>query len=97
MKLYVRAQAERDMNLASTWYEQQRVGLGQRFLEAVITLLKTIRQQPHAFAIIGGNVRRAPMRIYPYSLFYLVDQRGIQVLRCLHQHRNPSSWPGANH
>ena len=85
------------MNQAAIWYEHQTVGMGRRFLKAIAAMLDAIRNQPFAFSGIGGDVRRAPMRNFPYTLFYLVDKRGIQVLRCLHQHRNPSSWPGTNH
>lgn len=97
MKLYVRIRAEHEMNQAATWYEQQSAGLGREFLNSIAKLFEIIRGQPLSFARIGGEVRPVPMRAFPYALFYLVDRRGIQVLRCLHQHRNPSSWPSTQH
>ena len=97
MKVYVRVRAEHEMNQVAAWYEQQSAGLGRMFLNSVAEMFKIVRDQPLAFARVGGEVRRVPMRIFPYALFYLVDGRGIQVLRCLHQHRNPSSWPSTLH
>lgn len=97
MKLYVRVRAEHEMNQAATWYEQQSAGLGREFLNSVAEMFEIIRSQPLAFTRIGGDVRRVLLRVFPYALFYLVDRRGIQVLRCLHQNRNPSSWPSTHH
>jgi len=33
------------------------------------------------------------VRKYPYALFHTVIGESLVVLGCIHQHRDPQSWP----
>jgi plasmid stabilization system protein ParE len=65
------------------------------FLRAIDTALALIRRQPEAFTKVLGEVRRITVRRFPYALFSIHDHevQAIRVLRCLHQHRDPRTWP----
>jgi hypothetical protein len=42
----LREEAERDLALARDWYDEQRAGLGDEFLDAVQQKLQEIRRAP---------------------------------------------------
>lgn len=93
MKLLIRARAKAQIVEASSWYEQQCPGLGLEFARAAEAALALIARQPGAHAKFSGEIRRAPMRRFPFSFFYLEDGHNVVVLRCVHQRRNPITWP----
>jgi hypothetical protein len=38
------------------------------------------------------NVRRALLRRFPYSLFFVVEDEALIVIACFHASRDPSHW-----
>ena len=47
LKVHLRPEAEADLEDAATWYERQREGLGQDFLDDVLIVLDTISENPN--------------------------------------------------
>ncbi|MBC7945808.1 MAG: type II toxin-antitoxin system RelE/ParE family toxin [Burkholderiales bacterium] len=82
-----------DLVAAFDWYEAQKAELGQAFLSATVSAFKCIELYPDMFAFVHGNVRRAHVPRYPFSIFYLVEPKRIVILRVLHSARNPNLWP----
>ena len=58
-QLLVRPAAAADIEEAYLWYEKQRTGLGEEFLDAVDSLLNNIVAHPTAYPIIHREARRA--------------------------------------
>lgn len=95
-KVVARPQAENDAIEAATWYETQRPGLGEEFIEEVLAVfdgleinpLLNCRQHPHK------NIRwRYPKR-FPYRVIYEVieDKRLVIIAAVLHAARDDSVW-----
>ena len=82
-----------DLGAGFDWYEQRRSGLGEEFLSAVQSTLRSIEQFPEMFVSIHRDVRRAIVSRFPFAVFYLVESRRIVVLRVLHTARDPKLWP----
>lgn len=93
MNLLIRARAKAQFREAANWYESQSQGLGLEFVRSVEVALAVIARQPKLHAKFKGEIRRVPMRRFPYFIFYLEDGRNVVVLRCIHQSRNPITWP----
>ena len=89
----LRSRAERDLEVARSWYDAQRAGLGEEFLISVQERLEAIRRFPESSPAIYGKVRRAVVKRFPYLLFYLLAPGRVVVLAVLHTSRNPASWP----
>lgn len=87
-----RAAAEADVAEAYVWYERQRPDLGGEFREELSATLQRIAEGPEAFQIVHRNTRRAPMRKFPYSVFYRVYPESIIVVACMHGRRSPTRW-----
>lgn len=91
----VRPEAEADIAAAAVWYEGEGDGLGAELVRAVAVCLSAIRRWPEAhrvaFPALDPPVRRALVRRFPYSVYYVATTTGVSVLACLHQHRDPEA------
>lgn len=85
-QLRFEAEAERELDDAALMYDEQRPGLGQRFLNEVGVTTERIRQLPGAGAPVkhvpaGLGVRQAPVKGFPYHVVYLNTAQDIRVLQ----------------
>ena len=93
MRLVISTKAKQELQIAAAWYEDQTKGLANEFLRAVDLSFGYIQRSPDMFAEVLPGIRRIGLRRFPYNLFYRVHDPKITVLACLHQHRDPQSWP----
>jgi len=84
--------AKRDVKKAYLWYEQQKPGLGEVFLERVEECLRVIGRNPKAFQPIVKDARRAIVKQFPYVIFYRTEPKGIYVYSVFHTSQNPQRW-----
>lgn len=85
--------ARAELIQAQDWYEGEATDLGRRFREAIDALAKRMSENPRQFPILlMKNVRRALLRHFPYSLFFVVEDQDLIVIACLHASREPSHW-----
>jgi plasmid stabilization system protein ParE len=92
MDLILRPAAAADVEEAFSWYERQRPGLGEEFLESVNAGLREIGAHPFRQAIIFRNTRRFLLKRFPYVIFYRVYPDSIVVVACMHARRDPLRW-----
>ena len=92
LPLVLRQEAESDIFANRYWYNQQRDGLGDSFVDAVRELVNQVKDAPERFAVSFGNIRRAKTRRFPYVVYYrLLDDR-IEIIAVLHASRDPRIW-----
>ncbi len=77
---------------AQDWYEREAAGLGQRFRDAIDALAGRMSSNPQQFPIVQKNVRRARLRRFPYSLFFITQADELLVIACFHASRDPVIW-----
>ncbi|MGH2830446.1 MAG: type II toxin-antitoxin system RelE/ParE family toxin [Actinomycetota bacterium] len=92
LRIRVTPEAEADINEAYVWYEQARPGLGGRFTAALRETLHEVARNPTASRAVHEGIRRALVQQFPYAVFYVHDERNIDVVACLHARRDPSTW-----
>ena len=90
--LILRPQARLDVADAAGWYEDQKAGLGIRFLDEVDHVLSRVRFDPLQFPEIAPGVRRGLLQRFPYAVYFSVGAARIEVIAVLHQHRHPDTW-----
>jgi plasmid stabilization system protein ParE len=90
--LHLWDEADLDVFDAVAWYEDQRTGLGAELLIELDAVLQRIMQTPLQFPEIKGNVRRALLHRFPYSVYFSVGDETVEVIAVLHQHRDPRTW-----
>ena len=88
----LRPEAEQDLAESARWYEDQRPGLGQEFLDEALATFAAIAEKPLASAAVYGSLRRALLHRFPFGVFYLVDGDGVVVIGVIHGSRHPRRW-----
>jgi toxin ParE1/3/4 len=92
LEIFVRPEAEVDLQSARDWYDQQRQGLGIEFITAVNETLNRIADMPGLFAVSLRDVRRAKLRRFPYLIYYRQLGDRVEVIGVLHGSRDPRTW-----
>lgn len=65
--------ARAELIAAQDWYEREATGLGRRFQQAIDALVVRMSENSRQFPTVFKNLRRALLRRFPYSLFFVVE------------------------
>jgi plasmid stabilization system protein ParE len=87
-------EAEEDIESAHNWYEQQLAGLGEGFLEAFHDLVERLRDTPQMYGIFRRDIRAAPLRRFPYVVYYRARTSDVLIIAVQRGQRSPRAWRG---
>jgi toxin ParE1/3/4 len=90
--LVLRPEAVTDLREAYVWYEAERTGLGRAFLRRVRQQLDLICENPRCYPTVLKSVRRAPLRRFPFGIYYEEQGSRTVVLAVYHFKRSPDGW-----
>lgn len=85
-------EAEAEMRAAAIWYEQRTKGLGFSFLDEVQVGVQCIAQDPAAWEVVAGPIRRYLLKRFPFAILYQVEAERIWILAVMHLRREPDYW-----
>lgn len=93
-RLVVRPEVDDDLLAAETWYDQQRAGLGARFLQAVRVTIASLAENPQRFRVRHRalQVRWAYPAVFPYRIVFRVLNDTIVVYAVVHSARRTRAW-----
>ena len=94
LALVYKREARSDIAEIHDYYESQRVGLGDEFLEELTAVKDRVFRQPKANRPIWGEIRRGLFSRFPYGFFYRVTPSRIEVIAVYHHSRDPAGWQG---
>lgn len=101
MKKAVRLEtaAEDEFDAAAAWYERQRPGLGQEFIDEVAQVLARLGESSQSFSLLPGvppalGIHRAGVHRFPYAVLFLDQPEVVRVLAIAHERRRPGYWRG---
>jgi plasmid stabilization system protein ParE len=86
--------AKQEMDESIAWYENERAGLGFEFAVEIEESLSAIVNNPKQFRQVRGNIRRAVMLRFPFTIHFLIESDRIVVLAVFHVKRNPKQLEG---
>jgi len=86
--------AERELNDAARYYEQEQPGLGAAFIVDVQRCTAAVHAYPQAAPLVRGQIRRRSCERFPYGLLYTVTGDEIRILAVMHLRRRPAYWAG---
>lgn len=89
MKLYYTDRAKNDIELAFEWYEKQRKGLGNEFLDSIDIALDNILDYPDMYQVVYFNFRRCVIGRFPFSIFYMVEKDSIIIHAVFDNRQDP--------
>ena len=90
--VYVRPEAEADIEEIAIWYEKQREGLGQEFLDEVLSLCERVSENPSMYPVVHRRTRRALIRRFPFGVYFRSEDEQVIVLAVIHGSRHPRNW-----
>lgn len=91
-QLRLRPAALADLREAHVWYDAQLPGLGLEFMDAIEQRLMQVQDNPLQFPVVRHEIRRAIVRRFPYSIFFVAKPSLISVLAVMHHSRAPVRW-----
>jgi plasmid stabilization system protein ParE len=86
--------ADRELNDAARYYEQECPGLGTAFLAEVERCTDSILEHPEAGTLVQADVRRRILSRFPYGILYRVLPDHVRVLAIMNLRRRPFYWRG---
>jgi plasmid stabilization system protein ParE len=87
-KFYLRKKAAQDILSAAEWYDDEYGGLGDEFADEVDRVFGYISQFPKMFPKSDFGMHKAPLRRFPYTVYYYFKNERISIITCLHDSRN---------
>jgi plasmid stabilization system protein ParE len=85
--------ARLELRDARDFYDRERDGLGQEFLDEIEALLARAAESPTQFPHVRrSRARRALAERFPYQIVFFVFPDRVRVIAVAHQHRRPSYW-----
>ena len=74
---------------AYDWYETQKPGLGEEFLEDLDGIYHKLELHPEYFSKIKKNFRQAGLKRFPFVIVYEIIKTEVVVFAVFHTSRNP--------
>jgi len=93
MKLVYTDRSKDDVDIAFSWYEKQRKGLGFEFLDCIEISIKGILRFPEMYPFTYSKFRGCTVRRFPFSIFYTVEEKKIVVHSVFDSRQDPKNRP----
>ena len=87
----VSQRAEKHIECAYLWYEEQKPELGIRFLEALELAFSSIKSNPLLYSFRKNNIRGCIIKRFPYTVLFHVKKNNIRVIAVFHFSRKPNT------
>ena len=96
-RLRVEDAATAELRASALWYEAQRPGLGEEFIDEANRTLEFIERHPRVGRPIPRSnsergMRRVSMNRFPYAVIYRERGDVVQVVAFAHHRRKPGYW-----
>ena len=86
-------EAEDDMLDAYAWYEKQKSGLGEEFLESLDKARQEIVHNPITYRFrYKKKVRAFLVDRFPYIILYVLTKKDLNVISVFNTSRDPKIW-----
>jgi plasmid stabilization system protein ParE len=92
LPIVTRPRAATEIEAGYRWYERERPGLGEEFLEAVNNMVQLIADHAERFPIVHRGTRRVLLARFPFSILYRLKAGHVVVVACFHSKRDPRAW-----
>ena len=91
MDVIYHKQIKKDLRTALSYYDAEGGRkLGDRFFGDVEAVAAKVIENPQAFHLATGGLRRAALESFPYHLLYESDEQRVYFLVLRHDRRRPN-------
>jgi plasmid stabilization system protein ParE len=88
--LVFRPEVRDELDDAYNYYESQKIGLGDEFLDCVDDTLDRICQMPESYPVVDRDIRRSLVKRFPYAVYYRIVSSRIIAIAIFHGYRDPT-------
>lgn len=92
MKVRFLALAQKELDDAVSWYNEQAKELGKEFLDELDRAIRRSAAFPLSNSEIEPGLRRCLLARFPYGLIYGLEDDAMTVVAVAHLHREPRYW-----
>ena len=85
------------MHGARDWYDEQHVDLGAEFLRSAEATFARIERNPELYPVVDEQSRRAPVRRFPFAIYYEIEPDQVVIYAVWHYRRDPKGWQQRAH
>jgi toxin ParE1/3/4 len=86
-------EAEEELVEGALYYARESgPELGHAFITEFERSVEILRAHPTLGAIWRGQVRRLPLRRFPYSIVYMLQKQEVRIFALAHQRRRLGYW-----
>lgn len=89
MKIRLSSLAERQLLEGYRFYENRSEGLGDYFLDSIMSDVDSLRVHAGVHAVFFGEYHRLLAKRFPYAIYYLIEGKEIRVYAIFDNRRNP--------
>ncbi len=93
MKTSYTGRSKVDLDIAISWYERQRKGLGLDFLDCIEAALVSIAESPHIYRIYHSHFRGCTIKRFPFIIYYTIEGDEIIVHSVFNSRQDPDKRP----
>ena len=90
MKIKISPFAEQDLDMTVEWYNFQSDGIGNEFAYVISEMFERIKTNPLQFPKDYGKMRKAVIKRFPYSVFFVVKDEVAFIFGIFSASRNPN-------
>lgn len=79
---------------AAHWYDEEKVGLGDRFSSVIRQDVESILLNPERFQSVGDGLHVLRLKKFPYRIYYHFDASAQKVViyAVMHNKQQPDYW-----
>lgn len=92
-QLEIKEEAYLDIKQAYNYYEESKLGLGERFLNTLEIYFERVKQYPKHYQIKQKPFREAFVKDFPYVIIYEIEKNKIIVYAVFCTYKNPKKKP----
>lgn len=90
--IIIRPTAMAEFDLSVEHYRQVAEQVAKQFVHAIDEILDEISLDPTRYPHVEGDVREAPVKDFPFAVYYRTRRDRVIVLAIYHQSRDPLGW-----
>ncbi|MBM2815532.1 MAG: plasmid stabilization system [Ignavibacteria bacterium] len=92
MKIIFHKLARNELIESRDYYDDIIFGLGEHFINEFENSLNRIKENPNLYPKVLEEIRKCNLRIFPFSIYFDIDNNNIRILALSHQKRQPYYW-----
>ena len=91
--LEIKEEAVFDIKEAYLYYEEQKIGLGNRFLDTLETYIERVQKNPEHYQVKRKPYREAFIKDFPYLIIYEIEASKVIIYAVFNTWKNPNKKP----